>query len=125
MHIGNVSNKSILKNKIMYKTIQNLDEFNEILKDNLGVLVYYSNETCNVCKVLKPQIIEMLKEKYPEIPFYYVDISETPEISAQSQVFTIPTIIVYFDGKETIRKSRHIGLGELAETIRRPYEMLF
>jgi thioredoxin-like negative regulator of GroEL len=109
----------------MYKTIKNLDEFNKIIKENLGVLVYYSNETCNVSKVLKPQIIEMLKDKYPEIPFYYVDISETPEISAQSQVFTIPTIIVFFDGRETIRKSRHIGLGELAEAIRRPYEIMF
>ena len=109
----------------MYKVVGSLDEFNQILKDNLGVLVYFSNETCNVCKVLKPQIIEMLKAKYPEIPFYYVDMSETPEISAQTQVFTIPTIIVYFDGKETIKKSRHIGLGELAEAIRRPYEMVF
>ncbi len=109
----------------MYKTIENVEEFNLILKDNIGVLVYFSNETCNVCKVLKPQIIDMLKEKYPKIPFYYVDISETPEISAQSQVFTIPTIVVYFDAKETIRKSRHIGIRELAETIRRPYEMLF
>ncbi len=109
----------------MYKTIENLDEFNKILKDNIGVLMYFSNETCNVCKVLKPQIIKMLEEKYSEIPFYYVDMSETPEISAQTQVFTIPTIIVYFDGKETIRKSRHIGLTELAEAIRRPYEMIF
>jgi len=109
----------------MYKTVKNLDEFNQILKDNLGVLMYFSNETCNVCKVLKPQIIKMLEEKYPEIPFYYVDMSETPEISAQTQVFTIPTIIVYFDGKETIKKSRHIGLAELAESIRRPYEMIF
>jgi thioredoxin-like negative regulator of GroEL len=109
----------------MYKIIDNLEDFNNILKENLGVLIYFSNETCNVCKVLKPQIINLLKEKYPEIPFYYVDISETPEISAQSQVFTIPTIVVYFEGKETIRKSRHIGLGELAEAIRRPYEMVF
>ena len=109
----------------MYKTVKNLDEFNQILKDNLGVLMYFSNETCNVCKVLKPQIIKMLEEKYPEIPFYYVDMSITPEISAQTQVFTIPTIIVYFDGKETIKKSRHIGLAELAESIRRPYEMIF
>ena len=109
----------------MYKTVKNLEEFNKLLKDNLGVLMYFSNETCNVCKVLKPQIIKMLEEKYPEIPFYYVDMSATPEISAQTQVFTIPTIIVYFDGKETIKKSRHIGLAELAEAIRRPYEMIF
>jgi len=109
----------------MYKTIDNLEDFNAVLKDNLGVLIYYSNETCNVCKVLKPQIIEMLEKQYPKVPFYYVDITETPEIAAQTQVFTIPTIVVYFDGKETIRKSRHIGIGELSESISRPYNMVF
>jgi thioredoxin-like negative regulator of GroEL len=109
----------------MYKTIETLDEFSSILKENTGVLVYFSNDTCNVCKVLKPQIIEMLKENYPKIPFYYVDMSLTPEISAQSSVFTIPTIIVYFDGNETIRKSRHIGIGELVQSIERPYNLIF
>jgi thioredoxin-like negative regulator of GroEL len=109
----------------MYRTIENLDEFNKVLKEHTGVLIYYSNETCNVCKVLKPQIIEMLKAEYPKIPFYYVDTNLTPDIAAQSRVFTIPTIIVFFDGNETIRKSRHIGLGELAKAIERPYNLIF
>lgn len=109
----------------MYNTIQSLDEFNSILKEETGVLMYFSNETCNVCKVLKPQIIEMLNENYTKIPFYYVDMSLTPEISSQSGVFTIPTIVVYFDGNETIRKSRHIGIGELNKAIERPYNLIF
>ncbi len=109
----------------MYPTIKNLDEFNEIKEKNTGVLFYFSNENCNVCKVLKPKIYEMLQNNYPEIPFYYVDISLTPDVSAQNSVFTIPTLIVFFDGKETIRKSRHIGVDELKDAIYRPYEILF
>lgn len=109
----------------MYKTVQSLDEFNSILKDNAGVFMYFSNDTCNVCKILKPQLIEMLKDNYPKISFYYVDMSLTPEISAQTGVFSIPTIIVYLDGNETIRKSRHIGVAELAQSIERPYKLIF
>lgn len=109
----------------MYTTIKTLEEFNEIKQNNKGVLFYFSNDTCNVCKVLKPKIYEMLQDNYSEIPFYYVDISLTPEISAQNSVFTIPTLIVFFDGKETIRKSRHIGVDELKDSIKRPYEILF
>jgi len=109
----------------MYKTVKSLDEFNELREKNAGILFYFSNETCNVCKVLKPKIYEMLQENYPEIPFYYVDISLTPDISAQNSVFTIPTLIVFFDGKETIRKSRHIGVDELKDAISRPYKILF
>lgn len=87
--------------------------------------MYFSNDTCNVCKILKPQLIEMLKDNYPKISFYYVDMSLTPEISAQTGVFSIPTIIVYLDGNETIRKSRHIGVAELAQSIERPYKLIF
>ena len=109
----------------MYKEIKSLEEFNEVLADNDAVLAYFSNETCNVCKVLKPQIYEMIQKNYPKIKSLYVDISEIPEISAQNSVFTIPTIVVYLAGKETFRKSRHIGVTELKDAIARPYQIMF
>ncbi len=109
----------------MYKEIRSLEEFNEVLAENDAVLGYFSNETCNVCKVLKPQIYEMVQNNYPKIKSLYIDISKIPEISAQNSVFTIPTIIVYLAGKETFRKSRHIGVNELKDAIERPYQIMF
>ncbi len=109
----------------MYKEVKNLKEFNQILSDNDAVLGYFSNETCNVCKVIKPQIYKMAQENYPKIKAIYVDISEIPEISAQNSIFTIPTIVIYLAGKETFRKSRHIGIDELKEAIKRPYQIMF
>lgn len=109
----------------MYKEIKSLEEFNQVLEDNDAVLGYFSNETCNVCKVLKPQIYEMIQKNYPKIKSVYIDISEIPEISAQNSVFTIPTIVVYLAGKETFRKSRHIGVDELKNLIERPYGIMF
>ncbi len=109
----------------MYKEIKSLEEFNQILADNDAVLGYFSNETCNVCKVLKPQIYDMIQKNFPKIKAIYIDISEIPEISAQNSVFTIPTIIVYLAGKETFRKSRHLGVEELKDAIKRPYQIMF
>jgi len=109
----------------MYKEIKCLKEFNEVLEDNDAVLGYFSNETCNVCKVLKPQIYEMVQKNYPKIKALYIDITEVPEISAQNSIFTIPTIVVYLAGKEVFRKSRHIGVEELRGAIERPYQLMF
>jgi thioredoxin-like negative regulator of GroEL len=109
----------------MYKDIRSLNEFNQVLDDNDAVLGYFSNETCNVCKVLKPQIYEMIQKNYPKIKSIYIDISKVPEISAQNSIFTIPTIVVYLAGKETFRKSRHIGVEELKDAIERPYQIMF
>ncbi len=88
-------------------------------------LLYFSTPSCNVCKVLKPKIIKLLETEYPKIRFYYIDIEKHKKIAAEHSVFTIPTILVFFAGKETIRKSRYIGVKELSDYIRRPYSMLF
>ena len=78
-----------------------------------------------MCKVLKPKVLEMIRKNFPEINFCYVDLNEAKEISGQLSVFSVPTILVYFEGKETIRVSRNVHLEELREQIERYYKMIF
>ncbi len=100
-------------------------EFKEIVAGKAASLFYFSHEQCNVCKVLKPKIFELLKDNYPEIGMYYVNIHERPEISGQQSIFAVPTIVAYMDGQEIIRKSRNIGLAELEHDIEKPYSLFF
>ena len=109
----------------MIQNINTLDEFQDITKNNPGVLVYFSHEKCNVCKVLKPKILNMLTEYFPKIKMYYSDTELFPEIAAQNSIFTVPTIVIYFDNKEFIRKSRNIGVDELKKELERPYNLMF
>ena len=108
----------------MIENIKSLDEFQNIIQNNLGVLVYFSHEKCNVCKVLKPKILDMLTEHFPKIKMYYSDTELFPEIAAQNSIFTVPTIIIYLDNKEFIRKSRNIGIDELGKDLERPYNLM-
>jgi len=55
----------------------------------------------------------------------YIKSDKLPEVAAQNQVFAAPTILVFFDGREYIRKSRNIGISELQTEIERPYSMMF
>ena len=109
----------------MYKTIISVEEFENSKKENLASLYYFSHNECNVCKVLKPKIEELFTEKFPKTELFYVNTKETPELSAQNSVFAVPTLLIFIDGKEFIRKSRNIGLGELDELMDRPYNMMF
>ena len=108
-----------------YLTIKNLDSFNHILEKEDAVLVYFSHEKCNVCKVLKPKIAELLEKNFPKMKMYYVDTVLNPEIAGQNKIFAVPTVVCFFGGRETIRKSRNIGIDELAAQIERPYSILF
>ncbi len=102
-----------------------IQSFLEITKSNKAVCFYLSTPECNTCKVLKPKVIEILKDNFPQIHFCYVDLNEAKEIGGQLSVFSVPTILVYFVGKETIRVSRNVHLDELREQIDRYYKMIF
>lgn len=107
------------------KLIKNYSDFQEIVKNNIAVCFYLSTPECNVCKVLKPKVIEMIKTEFSQIHFYYIDLNEAKEVSGQLSVFAVPTILIYFDGKETIRASRNIHINELHKQIKRYYQMIF
>ena len=109
----------------MYKTISSLEKFNNIKSENQAVLFYFSHDNCNVCKVLKPKIYQLLQNNFSNIKFRYIDVKKTPDIAAQNNVFTVPTILIYLEGKEFIRKNRNIGLEELRSIIERPYSLMF
>ena len=106
-------------------SIISLSEFQQVLGNHKSVCFYLSTPECNVCKVLKPKVIEMLKSDFPQIHFYYIDLNEAKEISGQLSVFSVPTILIYFEGKETIRVSRNVHPEELREQIDRYYKMIF
>lgn len=110
------------------KTILNIEsqeKYNELLDNEDAVLIYFSHEECNVCKVLKPKIKALLEEDFPKITMAYADTVKHPKIAGQQSIFTVPTILVYFGGREYIRVSRNIGVQALAKQIERPYGMMF
>ncbi len=107
------------------KTIQTVDEFDKLLAENDAVLAYFSTETCSVCHVLKPKVFEMGSESFPQLKMIFVESDKSPELAAQYRVFTAPTVVVFFAGRETIRKSRAFGVDELKSEIARPYSLMF
>jgi len=107
------------------KTITTEEEFEKVLHQNIGVLFYFSTISCSVGEALEPKVIDLLRDNFPKVPFYFIDMNASPEISAKNSVFVEPTILIFFDGKETIRKSRHISIGDLSKSITRIYKLAF
>ncbi|MCK4750504.1 MAG: thioredoxin family protein [Bacteroidales bacterium] len=105
--------------------IFNLQELQEIIENETAVLLYFSSDSCSVCKVLKPKVAELLQDRFPLMKVRYVNTELSPLISGQFRVFTIPTILICFEGKEQVRFSRNISIHQLEEAISRPYSMVF
>ncbi len=92
---------------------------------NEAVMLYFSTTSCSVGENLEPKVHQLLKNEFPFIHYQPIDMNENPVVSAHFNAFAEPTLIVFFEGKETIRKSRNFGLHELEDAIKRPYQLIF
>ncbi len=101
-----------------------LEELREIIRAEIGVLVYFSGENCNVCHALRPKFKELFDRDFPQIKQIYLDAHKNSEISANFQVFSLPTMLIFLDGREFIREGRTVSLHQLRDKLSRPYDML-
>jgi thioredoxin-like negative regulator of GroEL len=102
-----------------------IDDVKNDIESNDAVMLYFSGIDCGVCHALMPKIKDSFSLNYPRIKQVYIDASKFPEIPAHFSVFAVPTIIIFFEAKEFIRKSRLISVDELNHELQRPYSLFF
>ena len=101
--------------------MQTLDEIQDIIEQNLAVMLYFSAPTCNVCHALKPKLFDAIQSNFEIFEIVSIDTSVSQEIAAHFSVFSIPTVLIFLDGREFMRKSRHMSVDEVVREIDRPY----
>lgn len=95
------------------------------LNETQGVLVYFKNDFCGPCMALRPKVTDLMKEHFPEMEMVIVDSFTNPALAGEYNVFGNPTLLVFFEGREYIRKSKYISMPELQNEMERYYNMLF
>lgn len=108
--------------------MQKLDNKSEILKvleENRAVLLYFSLENCSVCTVLKRKISDLLDEKFEKIVKVEINSSQNLELNTQFNLFTFPSILLFFDNKEFKRYGKNVSIALIETDIKRYYEMVF
>jgi thioredoxin-like negative regulator of GroEL len=96
-----------------------------LIEQNKAILIYFSSTTCGVCKALKPKIKKAFEDNYPNIIQHFLDIKQSQELANSLNIFSVPSVLIFFDGKEFFRKSRNISTSSLIYDIKRPYEIFF
>ncbi|MDX1903974.1 MAG: thioredoxin family protein [Thermonemataceae bacterium] len=102
-----------------------LENTQTILEKESVVAFYFTTYECNVADAMQPKLLEMFAKEYPKIHFLEINTYENPDISAHYQVFTVPTLLVFFEGKESLRKARNFSVAEVQKDLERPYQLLF
>ena len=96
-----------------------MSKFSELLKTPEPVLVDFSAEWCGPCKQLKP-ILEQLKSKVGDsAKIIKIDVDKNKSLSDQFQIRSVPTLILFKDGKSVWRQSGVVPVHTLEGIIKK------
>ncbi len=80
-----------------------MDKFHEIIGGDVPVLVDFFASWCGPCKMMHP-VMEQIHEKLgSKVRLLKVDIDKNPDLAAQYNVRSVPTLLIFKNGELKFR----------------------
>lgn len=96
----------------------------QVISEKPMVVALVSDMDCNVCLAITPELMAM-EEHFPEVTFVSLDTKEVPAVAGEHLVFVYPTLILFAEGKETVRYERVFSMLDVEAHIERLADLLF
>lgn len=83
--------------KVIELNASNFEE--EVLKSEVAVLVDFWALWCIPCQMVTPIVEQLAREYEGKVKFCKLNIEETPEIADRYSIMSIPTLLLFKEGK--------------------------
>lgn len=97
------------------KQIHDFQSLRQVIASEPYMLLYVTTPDCSVCHADLPRVKKTADDF--QAPAYQIDASEMPEAVGQLTLFSSPTVVLFYQGKEFHRQARIIDFEELAYRI--------
>lgn len=95
------------------------NDFEEkVIKADKPVLVDFYAEWCGPCKMAAPIMDELADEYQDKVVIGKLNVDENAPVASQYGVMSIPTMILFKEGKEVTRKVGFGGKGAIEEMLK-------
>ena len=89
----------------------------EVLKSDIPVLIDFWAEWCGPCKMLTPIIDELSKSMEDKVKILKMNIDDNPDTPSTLGIRSIPTMMLFKDGKQLASKVGALPKSSIEEWI--------
>lgn len=90
-----------------------MEKFNDIIKSEKLTLVDFFATWCGPCKMMHPVLEQLKGEMGDAIRIVKIDVDNNEEISAEYNIQSVPTLMIFKNGEVVWRESGARSLNEL------------
>jgi thioredoxin len=90
-------NKEMAKGKVLH--LNDVEFDSEVLKSEVPVLVDFYADWCGPCHAIAPTIEALSNEFEGKVKFVKVDVDANQEVASRYEIMSIPTIMLFENGK--------------------------
>ncbi len=91
--------------------------FKDLIKSKTPVIVDFSAEWCQPCKIQKPILQRLAKEEAGKIKIITIDVDRNQAISQKYKIMSVPTLAIFKNGEVLYRQAGVHQLNQLKQLV--------
>ena len=95
-----------------------MENFNELIQSTKPVLVDFYAEWCGPCQIMKPRILDVAERMGDDSKVIQIDIDKEKELDTRFRIQSVPTLIIFKNGKQQWRQSGVISAHALIQLLK-------